>query len=315
MKPTIEKAALASTYKYNSEVYEFETDAIQFKGFYIDSILRTGIVKIDTVLIERPIIGIYKDQTKPFDLTKRPQFLNQKLKTLNQPLNIETVLIQNGLFSYWEKHEGFKELMTLDITDLNAKISNVTSLKENLTSGRNLTMSIQGKLSKVAPFNLDILMHYNTWNNSYSFKGFVGEANFVHFNPAIYPAAGVKFDDGKLESMNFTVHGTPAGSNGKMTMLYTNINANFIKEHKKKKTISWIGNSLVADSNPSKRGNLRVAEIEFERVPYKGFGNLLWKSVMSGMVNTISPLGKHEKRKIENQKAAKAKHTKRKHNI
>ncbi|SNR41932.1 hypothetical protein SAMN06265371_102458 [Lutibacter agarilyticus] len=315
MNPTTEKAKLASTYIYNSEVYNFETDIIQLKGFHLDSILRTGIVKLDTVLIENPTIGIYKDQTKPFNLHKRPKFLNQTLKALNQPLHIEKVLIQNGLFSYWEKHEGFNELMTLDITDLNAEISNVTSLKENLTSGSNLTMNIQGKLSKVAPFKLDILMHYNTWNNSFSFKGSVGEANFVHFNPAIFPAAGVKFDDGKLQSMNFTVHGTPAGSNGKMTMLYHNISANFIKEHKKKKTISWIGNTLIVESNPSKRGNLRVAEIEFERVPYKGFGNLLWKSVMSGMVNTINPLGKHEKHKIENEKVSKVKHTKRKHKI
>lgn len=313
MNPTIEKEKLASTYRYNSEVYEFETGAIQLKGFHLDSILRTGIIKIDTVLVEHPIIGIYKDQTKPFNLNKRPKFLNQTLKALKQPLHIEKVLIQNGLFSYWEKHEGFNELMTLDITDLNAEISNVTSLKEHLTSGSNLTMNIQGKLSKVAPFQLDILMHYNTWNNSYSFKGIVGEANFIHFNPAIYPAAGIKFDGGKLQSMNFTVHGTPAGSSGKMTMLYTNINGNFIKEHKKKKAISWIGNSLIVDSNPSKRGNLRVAEIEFERVPYKGFGNLLWKSVMSGMVNTINPLGKHEKHKIENEKVAKVKHTKRKY--
>ena len=38
-----------------------------------------------------------------------------------------------------------------------------------------------------------------------------------------------------------------------------------------------------------------IGLIEFERVPYKGFSNLIWKSVMSGMVNTVSPFGKQKK--------------------
>lgn len=313
MQPTIDKAKLAATYRYNSEVYEVETKSIYLKGFRLDSILRTGIIKIDTVLVDAPIVGIYKDQTKPFNLNKRPKFLNQKLKASKQPLNIEKVIIQNGTFSYWEKHPEFKELMTVDISNLNVLVSNVTSIKDSLENGNELVVNVKGNLCNTAPINLDIFMHYNTWNNSYSFTGNIGKAQFTDFNPAIYPAAGIKFSNGTLNSIQFTVHGTPTESSGKMSMLYDNLEADLSNTKKEKKGLSWLANSVLLASNPSKKGKLRVAEINFERVPYKGFTNLIWKSVQSGLMNTLLPIGKHKKFETAEKAEAQVKHSRKKH--
>ncbi|MFD1292783.1 hypothetical protein ACFQ5N_02950 [Lutibacter holmesii] len=302
LNPTLDKKKLAATYPYNTEVYEINTKNIQFKGFYLDSILRKGVVSLDTVLVEQPIFGIYIDQTKPQDLNKRPKFLNELLKGVTEPFNIEKILLKNGELNYREKHEKFKELMVLDISNLNAEFSNVTSLKDSLDFGSDLKINLKGNICKVAPLNLDVVMHYNTYNNSYLFTGSVGAANFINFNDALYAGTGVKFESGKLQQMNFTVTGTTAGSTGKLLMRYTNLNAKIFKDHKKKKTISWIGNSIIVDSNPTKKGKLRVGAIEFEREPHKGFGNLLWKSVLSGMVNTVNPVGKivkEEKKKTQ----------------
>lgn len=312
MQPRMDKAKLASTYRYNSEVYQAETKSIHLKGFHLDSILRTGIIKIDTILVDAPIVGIYKDQTKPFNLNKRPKFLNQKLKASKLPLNIEKVIIQNGTFSYWEKHPNFKELMTVDISNLNVLVSNVTSLKDSLENGNDLVLNVKGNLCNTAPINLDIFMDYNTWNNSYSFTGTIGKAKFTDFNPAIYPAAGIKFSKGTLNSIQFTVHGTPTGSSGKMSMLYENLEADLSNAKKEKKGLSWIANTVLVESNPSKKGKLKVAEVNFERVPYKGFTNLLWKSVQSGLMNTILPIGKHKKYDTAQRAEAQVKHSKKK---
>ncbi|RXP53796.1 hypothetical protein EC396_09885 [Lutibacter sp. HS1-25] len=295
LKPKIDKFKLASTYKYNSEVYEVASKKIIFNGFYIDSIIKNGVIAIDSIDVDGLNLDIYKDQTKPFNKQKRPLYLNQKLKRLDQPIYIQKVLIKNSLFTYKEKHDITNELLTVTISDINANFNHITSIKDSLKNSKPLNIHILGKLNNVAHLNLTVFMPYNTWNNSFSFVGKLGGANFKEFNTAIYPATGVKFEEGKLHSMNFSVHGTPAGSKGEMTMLYSDIKIDILKEHKKMKTASWLGNTLMNNSNPSKNGKLRVGIIEFERVPYKGFGNLLWKSVMSGMVNTLNPIGKTEK--------------------
>jgi len=314
MQPTIDKEKLAATYQYNSEVYQAETESIQLKGFHLDSILRTGIIKIDTVLVTSPIIGIYKDQTKPFNLNKRPKFLNQKLKAMKQPLNINEVIVKDAMFSYWEKHPDFKELMTVDISDLNVQISNITSIKDSLNNGKELVIKVNGKLCNSASVNLDIMMDYGSWKDSYSISGNIEEAPFTDFNPAIYPAAGVKFSGGTLNSIEFKVSGTPSGSQGRMKMFYKDLEADLSNADKDKKGMSWVANTVLITSNPTKKGKFRIAEIEFERVPYKGFGNLLWKSVMSGMMNTLLPVGKRKKYDTAarvSEKESKKKHRKK----
>ena len=292
LKPTKDKAVLASTFPYNSEVFNVQTKEISLKGFHLDSIILTGIIAIDSVLVDGLDMGIYKDQTKPFNLNKRPLFLNQKFKRMKNPLHIGTVMVKNSTFKYLEKHENIDELMTVDFSDLNAQINFITSIKDSLDSGRDLTVNVKANLSNVAPVNLDIFMHYKTWNDSYSFTGSVGKANFTAFNPAIYPATGMKFEEGVLNSIQFKVNGTPKGTTGEMSMLYSGLKATLIKEKKVKKGLSWIANSVLIKSNPNQKGKLFKAKVETERVAYKGFGNVLWKSVQSGLINTIVPAGK-----------------------
>lgn len=308
MNPSIDKAELASTYRYNKEVFEVETKEIVFNGFYLDSIVRLGAVNMDSIVVDGLKLAIYKDQTKPFNLNKRPLFLNQKLKKLKDPIYINKVVIKNSLFEYREKHVKFKELMAIDISEMNAELNYITSIKDSLKTDKELTIYLKGKLNSVADLNLEIFMPYNTWNNSFSFTGSVGNSKFSDFNSAVYPAAGLKFEGGNLNSMQFNVQGTPKGTHGRMSMFYSDIEADVIVDNKKKKAVSWLANSVLVTSNPSEKGKVRLALIETERVLYKGFGNLLWKSVMSGMMNTLNPLGKTFKE--DNQKHQKDKRKK-----
>jgi hypothetical protein len=318
LKPKRKITAIAASYEYNNEVFNVAVKTIDFYGIYIDSIVRNGSFEIDSLLIDGLNLEIYKDQTKPFNLAKRPLFLNQKLKELKQPLNIEKLLLTNGLLLYQERHEGKQDLMEITISDMNASIEKITSIKDSLAAEKELTIELNGKINKIAPLHLAIYMPYNTYNNSFSFSGEVGSANFSDFNSAIYPALGAKIEGGKLHSVRFNAFGNPQGTKGSMTMIYNDVNASFLKSkenHKgeKNKAVSWLTNTVIVSENPSSKGKLKVALIEAERVPYKGFGNLIWKSFMSGMMNTMLPTGKQikesqivkEQRKEDNKEARK----------
>ena len=316
LNPKHKKSIIAASYKYNNEVFDVAVKNINVSGFKLDSILQTNIVKVDSIMVDGLVLEIYKDQTKPFNLAKRPLFLNQKLKQLKQPLNIEKVQVKNGSFLYEEKLEGKQDLMTISISDLNTSIEKITTIKDSLTTKKELTIQVKGTINKVAPLNLDIQMPYNSYNDSFSFSGEVGSADFSSFNSAIYPALGAKTETGKLHNVQFKVFGNPQGTKGTMTMLYSNVTANFFKTNEKhkgeiNKTISWLTNSIIISENPSSKGKLKVALIEAERTPYKGFGNLVWKSFMSGMMNTMLPTGKKLKesqfQKDQRKEANKAK--------
>jgi hypothetical protein len=91
-----------------------------------------------------------------------------------------------------------------------------------------------------------------------------------------------------------------------MTMVYSGLTAEALKKNEKDKGkfMSFLANTVVFSSNPNKREKLRVAQMGFERVNYKGFGNFVWKTLQTGIVNTVLPTGKSEKQVKEVVKTA-----------
>ena len=107
----------------------------------------------------------------------------------------------------------------------------------------------------------------------------------------------MEIDSGYLEKVEFSATANNVNSTGKMTMVYSGLTANILKKKAddKDKFLSFFSNSVVRSSNPGKNGKLRTAQMGFDRVEYKGFGNFVWKTLQTGIVNTVLPTGKSEK--------------------
>lgn len=108
-----------------------------------------------------------------------------------------------------------------------------------------------------------------------------------------------------------------------MNFYYTALKVALLKETeegaapKKKGFLSFLANKLVIkDANPSKGEKVRTAEIRFERTPAASFFNLLWKSVFTGIRETVgigmvpvkSPEKAYEKVKDKKQERKEKQH-------
>ena len=141
-------------------------------------------------------------------------------------------------------------------------------------------------------------MPYNSPDHTFYSSGHTkGTADFEKLNPTVYPAIGMKFKNGKLDGINFNFSGNSTRTKGELTMLYEDLEVELFKKNdSENKTISWVANTFVKKSNPNKSGKTIVGQIDFERIKYKGIGNYLWKSIQSGIVNSMAPFGKHKKK-------------------
>ncbi len=303
VKPTKDKYKLGASYKYTKEVFDVEVKSTKIYGYNIGTAIRHGIFEIDSVLIDGLNIDLYKDRTRPFDLEKRPLFIQEQLKHLELPLHISKILISNSKFTYEMRPEGSEKLLHVNITKINADMGFVTSIKDSLQTGKRLRINLSGQLMGVSSLDLKIIMPYNSAVDTFYFSGTLGSADFAKFNPALYPATGIKFKGGKLNSMKFYANASPKSAKGLMTMLYDDLEAEIPKKEAKEtnKFLSFGANAVLRTSNPNKKGKTRIALIQNDRIEYKGFGNLLWKSVQSGLVNTILPTGKSHKEEKKNK--------------
>ena len=307
VKPTRNKFKMGASYKYTKEVFDVEVKSINIFGYKIGKALRQGIIDIDSIYIDGLKFDIYKDKNRPFDESKRPLFIQQQLKQLKQPLHIKKVKVSNSNFNFALRPEDSKKLMKVDIGKIEADFSFITSIADSLQSGKELELKLKGVLMGTSALKLDIIMPYNSPVDTFYFSGELIDGDFAKFNPALFPVTGIKFKGGKLNILRFYAHASPKSTKGLMTMLYSDLEAEIPKKDAKKKNkfLSFSANAVIRTSNPNNKGKTRVALVKTDRVLYKGFGNLLWKTVQSGLVNTLLPTGKTHKEEKELKKQQK----------
>ncbi len=290
-KPTVNKLTLVNSYIYNTEVYDLNIKDIKIFKLDVEKIFENKGVFIDSIQLTQLNMEIYKDKRKPFDLNKRPKLPQQKLKELKMPLLIHKISVSESKMVYEEKLEHKDILMKATMNDLNINIFNITSIKEYREVPLKIDLNTQfmGK----ANLNVDILLPLADDQNTFFFSGYLGPSEMTFYDSAVIPAIGLKILEGKIESLSFQGSANNYTSNGTMTMMYHDLDAEVFKKKNtdKNEFLTWSVNHLVHKSNPGNNGEVREATMKFERVMYKGFGNFLWKTLQNGIVNSIAPFG------------------------
>ncbi len=312
MHPTYKnKYKMAKAFKFTKEIYDLDIDKIYISSFNLFNTITKNRVIVDSVGIDGLKVEILKDKRYPFDETKRPKLPHQLLKTMKFPLYIRKVSLTGSDLVYQEKMKDIKDLMTVSLGSLNVNIQNVTSIKDSIRNVKMMKIRLKGKLMRKAPLTIDFAFPLNIRKDTFYFGGWMGSARLKTFNPASFPAIGAKFEKGKLKNIHFEGGANDSVSRGEMTMLYSDMAVNILQKDriKKNKFMSWAADAVSRTANPGKNGKTRVAVMGFNRVMYKGFGNFMWKTLQTGIVNTISPVGKTIKedksKKQQKQKTTK----------
>lgn len=310
-KPTYEdKYELTKKIEYTSEIFDVTLQKLCIKGIDFRRIKSEGSFYADSILAQDLDLKILMDKRLPFNEGKRPKLPHQALKHMRLPLYINKIDIKNSKLIYQEKYEGSEELMTAILADLNIQIHFVTSIKDSINTGKSMTVILNSNFMEKTPLsvNFDFPLYHKA--DTFYFSGHLASAKMSEFNKASSPAMGVKFTSGDLKEIDFSGSANDRYSKGNMTMLYSNLEAEVAKkdtEKDKNKFLSWVANTVVHTSNPGSNNKLRTATMEFERVPYKGFGNFVWKTLQSGIVATVTPTGKKVRTTKEDQNSASVK--------
>ena len=290
-KPLVNKLTLANSYIYNTEVYDLSIKDLKIYNFDLEKAIENKGFYMDSVKISNMSIEIYKDKRKPFDLNKRPKFPHQLLKEMKTPLLIPKISLEKSDLVYEEKLEHKDILMKATMKDLKVNLFNVTSIKKHRDVP--LKIDLSSKFMGKADLHVDMILPLANNQETFYFSGFLGPSKMIYYDSAIIPAIGLKVLNGTIESLSFHASANNYASHGKMKLIYHDLEGEVFKLKKTEKNnfLSWSVNNLIHKSNPGNNGELREATMKFDRVLYKGFGNILWKTLQSGIVNTIAPFG------------------------
>jgi len=297
VEPRLEPAEMRARHRYSYETYRVRMAGLQIEELDMESLFRRGELRMHSITLDSVHAGIFRDKTLPFDTGRTVKLPARALAELKFPLRIDTLQLRNSYLQYAENMPGSDGLVEVELKDLQMAFYPIVSGGVAGNEADTLHISVSTHLMGALPIGAEIQMPYGS--DALSMIGHSsGSAGLHTMNHPIYPAIGMRFTGGNLNSLTFSADGNSRQMQGHLTMLYKDLEVEFLKEEgDRSKTKSFLANTLVKSSNPNRRGKTIVGVIEFERVPYKGLGNYIWKSMQSGLVNSLSPVGKHHKEK------------------
>jgi hypothetical protein len=295
MIPMYPDLTFSRKYKTQRDRYDLNFPTIAFRGLDLERFNVEGRLYAEALTIASAKVKIFMNrELPPSSADKSSNFPHIALQRVELPLIIDTVNLKNVDVAYTEYNPIAQERGTVNIDNLTGTIKNVTN--DSLQKSRNAFMAADLKAKVIKAANLDAHLRFNlnAADGAFTFRGNIGAMNMPALNPLASALGLVKIETGNIQKVEFDVKGNAIGSTGTMKMYYNNLKVQLLKEGedgaapKKKGLLSFLANNLVIkDANPKKGEPLRVAPIQFTRSPSQSFFSLLWKSIFSGIRETV----------------------------
>ena len=295
MIPMYPDLTFSRKYKTQRDRYDLNFPTIAFRGLDLERFNVEGRLYAEALIIASAKVKIFMNrELPPSSADKSSNFPHIALQRVELPLIIDTVNLKNIDVAYTEYNPIAQERGTVNIDNLTGTIKNVTN--DSLQKSRNAFMvaDLKAKVIKAANLDAHLRFNLNAADGAFTFRGNIGAMNMPALNPLASALGLVKIETGNIQKVEFDVKGNAIGSTGTMKMYYNNLKVQLLKEGedgaapKKKGLLSFLANNLVIkDANPKKGEPLRVAPIQFTRSPSQSFFSLLWKSIFSGIRETV----------------------------
>ncbi|WP_445385835.1 hypothetical protein ACT6NV_03240 [Robiginitalea sp. IMCC44478] len=282
-------------YGKNFERAEMGLKALQIDGLGLHRIITTGDLDISKVTVDSLRANIYKDESNPMDPNLDVSLPNKMLQDLDFNLSLDTLRYNGTRFSFYEKMPNTNNHLETYLTSVRGEIRNIRSARWALDSGPPLEVDFRADLLGAIELTLAMELPYGE-DALYITGGTSGSSNLAALNQTTIPAMNLRFGDGRLHGISFKARGNSHHLEGEFTMLYSDLDVELLKpDLQKKKTLSWVANTFVKQSNPNRKGRTLTANIYAERDPTKGVVGYVIKGISSGIANTFNPLGKNRR--------------------
>ena len=300
--PNISETALQKRHKFQITQFAANVGVLNINGIGFDSLFQRKKLFIDEILIDSVSAKIFKDKTKPIDLKKFPEYLGQTVAAIKLPLAIKQVKATNvNLVNREFRPDSI--YATANINKATMSIENFTNINTELP----LLMKADAYLENKVRFQVTLGFDYK--KPEFSIKGSFPKFNLKDLNPLIQSYTPVTVNSGQVDEIEFKGTAGKTSSAGTMKFLYHDLNIDIKLEEKadwKNSVLSFAANRVVASANPvSEKLPPKVVKFSAERDMNKGFINIVIKSALNGLKETVLMSKENKKAYKEEKKKAR----------
>ncbi len=283
-KPNSSNAEIQKGYTYQQAHFSGTVRSLAMLGVNFDSLLHGNRILVEEILLDSIAAAIYKDNTKPKDLNRFPEYLGQTIAKIETPLLIKSAKATHvNLTNEERKPDG--TTATVHISNGTAEVKNITNLAPNEELSLHATAYLAGKVETTLNLKFSYL------KPQFSFEGRLSPFELSQLNPIIKAYTPAEIKNGTADEIIFSGLASGTGATGTMKFLYHDLEIDLqLKEQAKWKSsiVTFGANTALISKNPiSDHSPERKVRFAVERDRNKGFINLIVKSVLDGMKETM----------------------------
>lgn len=291
--PFASEKQFAAKSEFQKDRYEVTMTGIALKNIQMNNLIAKKLLASDLV-IDKIDAKIYRDLHKPLEQKSRVgNYPSQILQALNLPVNVGKATLSNAHIEYRENETASDSIGMISFTDSKLTITNITNIPEAIRKNGQLNITFDARALGLIPLNGNFKFLYsNIDQGNFVVNGSVGAFDALDLNKVSVPMALLRLNTGKINSLDFHFKGNNTGAEGDFTMKYEDLKVDILKrdkttnEVKKRGLASLAANVIVKNNNPDSRG-LRQVSPSYKRNIYKSFFNLVWKTLFTGMKETV----------------------------
>lgn len=279
--------------------------------------------KIDSLVIEQPDIrhwfdkeelagqqlsvhglsmAIYRDKRLPFDESRRPDMLQDMIKSIKYPILLDSLKLIHSDISYTEQPESGNPDGTIRFTNIQARLKPFSNMKSGTGKIPDFNMDGTAIIMDSCQLKTSINFRMNHPENLFTATGSLSQFNMRILNPVLEPLASVSMRSGRVNRFDFNFSADKTSAAGQLFFGYDDMKISVLETKNGNTKEAWftsfLANSLMLNSKNPRGKELLPVEINVSRDEKRSVLNYLWKSVFSGIRNT---LGIKEKKKEEEQ--------------
>ncbi len=235
-----------------------------------------------------------RSQPVPQDFTYK-NFPGQAILKLPTKINISVVQVKNFNIHYEEFNPLSKQTGEIVFTGLQGEMKNVTNMPYVIKKNKYMAFDGSMNFMKVAQVNIHLKFDLTKpETGDFTAKVTTGSIGKELINPVAEPLGLFSIKSGEVNSSSSTIAGNNYRSNTSVTLLYKDLkitplkNADGSGELKNKAITGFVANTfLIKNNNPHPGEKERIAKLTVERKTKGSFYNFLWKSMLTGILETI----------------------------
>jgi len=293
VSPVLDEDAFVRAIPLQDYRYDFLFSNIRMQNINMPQLFEEKIFA-DSVVVGIGSLKIYCDAAIQSDKRYRVEtYPLHVIEAIPVPVRVGKIILSDGFVEYKERNIITRQSGKVQFYSTYASISNITNDKNDIAVNKVMTAEVNARFLNRTPLKTTWFFYLLHPKGRFDLNGSLGAMDATLFNPITIPLGPSRINKGMLNRLEFNLQGNDQGMDGRVKMLYDDLNITLLEKDKgakelDKKTLqSILANILIKNSNPRKNKEVRIAQVHADRGVNNSIFYLSWKTLFKGMRETV----------------------------